>query len=88
MFNELKKKTLNEKEDVERILLSDVVHSPDEMELAPNMPKIEKLVQMRFKNDDYNFLRITEMDYFEMIKIYKDERPFFSVRMRLWRIYM
>lgn len=49
---------------------------------------IEKLVALRYTLDHSSFLRVTEMDYFEQLEIYRDKYPMLEFRMKLWQLYM
>ena len=49
---------------------------------------IEKLVALRYNLDHSSFLRVTEMDYFEQLEIYRDKYPMLEFRMKLWQFYM
>jgi hypothetical protein len=62
---------------------------------APQGPELEKpqviidtLVLKRFEEEDYSFIHITSMNYFEQFHIYKDNRVLYSLRMKLWYFYM
>ena len=39
-------------------------------------------------DEDNCYLRVSEMNYFEKIRVYADKYPFLSIRMKLWYIYM
>lgn len=49
---------------------------------------IDKLVTLRYNLEHTNFLRVTEMDYFEQFEIYRDKYPLLELRMKLWYVYM
>jgi len=46
------------------------------------------LVTLRYNLEHTNFLRVTEMDYFEQFEIYRDKYPLLELRMKLWYVYM
>ena len=93
MFRELKKNKLgnmNREEEMNHDVFSvpEVIKPPTKEDLTKKQEIIDSLVMMRYREEDNDFLRITEMNFFERIKVYQDSYPLLKFRMKLWGWYM
>ena len=68
--------------------LPTLVEPPTQKELESKQETVDALVRLRFKGEDNDFLRITEMSSFQKFDLYVDSMPLFKLRMKLWRVYM
>ena len=85
MFRELKRDRKHDKE----VNLGKVLNSTDGPEIFDqNQEIIDQLVSMRYTENQYSFLMVTEMNLFEQHAVYKDKYPLFNLRMKMWMWYM
>lgn len=61
---------------------------PSADDISERQDTIAKLIGKRMVDDDNCYLRVSEMNYFEKIKVYADSYPLLNVRLQLWYIYM
>ncbi len=61
---------------------------PTQKEIEKHQSIIDKLVIKRYEDDDNSFLKISKMDHFQIHHVYKDNYPFYKLRMKLWHSYM
>jgi hypothetical protein len=63
------------------------VDYPNPDELDEKQGVIDSLVKLRYKEEENDFLHITEMTSFQKFEIYTDSYPLFKLRMKIWRAY-
>lgn len=88
MFAELTNFKNQDHSEQKRPLFSSRVCYPTDEELEEKQEIINSLVNLRYKQEENDFLHITEMTTFQKFEIYKDDYPLFNLRMKLWKGYM